>query len=138
MSDLSIATLAARVEDIERHMLAMPQVALRVVHHFSHGLYARELHIPAGTCLTGAIHKYANFNVLSAGEMTVLTETGARRVRAPFSVVSPPGTKRIAYAHTDCVWTTVHATDSTDVDEIEAAMTARSVQGYLDFIGEDL
>jgi len=123
------------VEEIEQRMLALPQISLRVVHHFSDGLYARELHIPAGTVLTGKIHKLRNLNILSAGEISVLTEHGVVRVKAPFTVVSPPGTKRIAYAHSDCVWTTIHATEETDVDKIERAFTTDSYPEYLSFAG---
>ena len=43
---------------MENLMLQAPQVELKVIHHFSKGVYARELHIPAGIILTGQIHKF--------------------------------------------------------------------------------
>jgi len=49
----------------EAFMKEQPQVELKVVHHFSKGVYARELHIPAGVILTGEIHKFKNLNILS-------------------------------------------------------------------------
>ena len=116
-------------------MLAMPQVTIPVVDRFSKGIYAREITIPAGTCLTGRVHKYENLNILSKGDMSVMTETGVVRVQAPFTVVSPPGTKRIAYAHTECVWTTIHGTNETDVDKIELEFTAADETEYLSFVG---
>ena len=72
-----------------------------VKHHFSKDVYARELFIPAGTLIIGKIHKHENFNILSKGEMSVLSVDGLQKVEAPFSVVSSPGVKRMAYAHTD-------------------------------------
>ncbi len=123
----------SQVNRLEGVMLAMPQVDLAVVHHFSERVYARELHIPGGTTLTGKIHKFANLNILSKGEISVLTESGVRRVKAPFTIVSPAGTKRAAYAHEDCVWTTIHGTDSKDIEEIEHEFIAESEQDYLAF-----
>lgn len=122
------------LEDIMRRQL--PAVELPVKHHFAPGIYARELFIPKGTLLTGKIHKYVNMNIMSAGEMSVLTENGIERVRAPFTIVSPPGTKRVAYAHEDCVWTTIHATTETDVDAIEAEFIAQTEQDYLSFCAQ--
>ena len=122
-----------QIERLESEMLALGSVELPVVHHFSKGVYARELHIPAGTTITGKIHKHVNLNILSKGEISVLTESGIERICAPFTVVSPPGTKRVAYAHTDCVWTTIHGTDETDLEKIEAEFVTDSHKSYLSF-----
>lgn len=111
----------------------LPPVEMPTVDHFSHGVYGRELRIPAGTVLTGKIHKFENLNVLLEGEMIVLTDQGPQHVRAGHLVVSPPGTKRAAYALTDCRWLTVHGTHETDVDLIEAEFIAQTEQEYLAF-----
>lgn len=118
---------------LEELMRLEPQVELKVINYFSHGVYARELHIPAGIMLTGEIHKFENLNILSKGEISVMTENGMVRVAAPFTIVSPPGTKRIAIAHTDCIWTTIHGTFETDIEIIAKTFIARSEQEYLDY-----
>lgn len=123
----------AKVGIIEDEMRKLPQVELPVKHHFWHGGYARELTIFAGTILTGKIHKYSQLNILSDGEISVLTENGMQRIKAPFHIVTPAGTKRIAYAHTDCVWTTIHATELQDVEEIEQHFTVDTEEQYLAF-----
>ena len=110
-----------------------PQIELKVYHHFSKGVYARELHIPAGVILTGEIHKFENLNILSQGKIQVLTQNGMEEVEAPFTVVSPAGTKRVARALTDCVWTTVHGTEETDLKIIEKTFIAKSEQEWLEF-----
>ena len=109
------------------------QINIPIRHYFSPGVYAREITIPAGTLLTGRIHKYEQLNILSGGEISVFTQDGMQRVKAPFTVVSSPGTKRIAYAHTDCTWTTILATDETDPDKIEALFTVATEQEFLEF-----
>lgn len=125
-----------RIEEFEGFLKQQELVELSVKHYFSHGLYAREITIPKGVMLTGHIHKYTNLNILSKGDMTVTTDSGFQRIQAPFTVVSPPGTKRLAYAHEECVWTTIHATEETDVEKIKAYFVAESNQEYLEFTME--
>lgn len=122
-----------QVHRIESYMREMEQVVIAPKHYFSDGVYAREITIPAGTLLTGEIHKFTQINILSAGEITVLTESGMTTVKAPFTAVSPPGTKRVAYAHTECVWTTILGTELTDLDEIESYFIAKSEDAYVAF-----
>lgn len=112
-----------------------PQIELKVIHHFSKGVYARELHIPAGVILTGEIHKFDNLNILSKGKIEVLTEKGMQEVEAPFTIVSPAGTKRIARALTDCVWTTVHGTEETNLNIIEKSFIVKTENEWLEFAG---
>lgn len=132
---LAQLSLRDQVFIIEDEMFKHEQVECPVRHHFSsQGVYAREMFIPKGTLLTGKIHKYEQLNILSAGEMSVLTEDGVLRVQAPFHVVSPPGTKRIAFAHTDCVWTTIHATRETDVEKLEAHFVVETEAQYVEFL----
>lgn len=117
----------------EAFMKQQPQVELEVIHHFSKGIYARELHIPAGVILTGEIHKFANLNILSKGKIQVLVGETVQEIEAPFTVVSPAGTKRIAYTLTDCVWTTIHGTDELNVGNIEKHFIAKSEDEWLEF-----
>jgi hypothetical protein len=123
------------VNALECEMVKRPQLSLPVRHYFSPGVYARELFIAAGTLLTGKIHKHEHLCIMSAGDMSVLLEDGIiKRVQAPFTTISPPGTKRIAYAHTDTIWTTVHATKETDLDKLEHLLTADSEAEYQEFL----
>lgn len=119
VSEESWLSARQKILALQDELGKLPQVEIVTTHHFSKGLYAREIFIPKGTILVGKIHKYQSLNILSQGDITILTEFGARRVRAPYTVVSPPLTKRIGYAHEDTVWTTVHATDETDLEKLE-------------------
>lgn len=127
----------AQVLKAEREMLARgTRVEIPVKHYFAnkggkHGAYAREITIPADTVLTGKIHKTEQINFLMKGEITVSTDSGMVRLCAPMTVVSPPGTKRIAYSHTEVVWTTIHATEETDLAKIEAQFIAQDEAEWL-------
>ena len=130
------AEMRAKVFAMEEHLkagAAGPVIELAVAHHFSQGVYGRELFIPKGTVLTGKIHKFEQLNVLLCGELSVLTEEGVKRVRPPFVIVSPPGTKRIAYAHEDSRWLTIHGTEERDLEKIEEHFIAQTEQEYLTF-----
>lgn len=137
---MNIQVLSARdkVNLIEDEMNSIPaefqikELPLR--HFFCNGIYAREMLIPAGVLLTGKIHKYPQINILSKGRMRVLIGDKIEEIDASFTVISPPGTKRVAYAVTDCVWTTFLPTDETDHDIIEAKFTASSEKEYQEFL----
>lgn len=136
MNDELIICGVASIEQIqalEVTMREMPQEDIPVKHYFSEGVYAREIFIKKGTTLTGHIHKYSQLNILSKGEISVSTEDGIKRISAPFTIVSPPGTKRVAYAHEDCVWTTIHGTHEKDIDKIESQFIAKNQSDYLEF-----
>lgn len=116
--------------DIEEELRTAEQVQLPVEHFFGPGLYARAVFIPAGTVLSGRIHKHANLNIVAKGLISVKTEEGEKHLRAPSVLVSPAGTKRIGLAHEDTVWITVHATTETDIEKIERELVADSYEEF--------
>ena len=123
-----------KIVRLERSLLDnFEQVELPIKHYFSKGVYARELFIPKGMVLTGKIHKHENLNIISKGDISIMTERGFFRVQAPYATVSPPGTKRAGYAHEDTVWTCIHGTDETDLEVIERLFIAQDYQEYLEF-----
>lgn len=132
MTNVVNLSIRDKVHAIEAEMLKLPQLEIVPRHYFSDGAYAREITIPAGATVTGKIHKFSQINILSKGDISVLTEDGVVRVQAPFTVVSPPGTKRVAYAHTECVWTTILGTNDKDPEKIEAHFIAQSETEYLE------
>lgn len=114
ISDVGLGSTTPTREDINRlesYMLRMPQLEIQPTHYFAKGLYAREIFIPAGTCLTGKVHKCEHLNIISKGKIQVWTENGMMEISAPFTMVSQPGTKRVGLATEDTVWTTIHSTN---------------------------
>jgi len=113
--------------EAEKNMIASDnQIEIPQTDHFSKGVYAREIRVPKGAFVVGKIHKFENLNILSQGEMTVFSIEGIKRVKAPVTVVSPAGVKRLAFAHEDCVWTTIHGTKERNVEKIEKKFIAKS------------
>jgi len=100
----------------------MPQVTGETRHHFSDGMYARELFIPAGTVVVGALHKSQHLYMVVKGKCKVSSQYETVKIEAPYIGETIPGTKRVIYAETDCVWIGFFPTQLTDIDEIEAAL----------------
>lgn len=123
----------AKLQRLDDALAAVPQTYMPVTHRFSRGVYARELFIPRGTVLTGRIHKYSQINILLQGDISVLTEGGIKRIKAPFVIESPAGTKRAGYAHEDTIWMTVCGTSTTDPEVLEDELTTKTYEEYESF-----
>jgi hypothetical protein len=94
---------------LEAELLKLPQVDMPVDHAFCAGLYARTMHIPAGTALTGAIHREESFFLVRKGNLIVSTDSGPRTLGPGDMSISKIGTKRAGIALTDVEVTTFHA-----------------------------
>lgn len=127
--------IRSKIDRLEECMKQMPnQVAIediKVNHHFTDsGLYAREMVIPKGMLITGRVKKHEHISVVSAGFVSEVTEAGVQHIKAPYTMVSLPGTKRVVLAHETTVWTTIHATKETDLAKVEAELIVCSDEEY--------
>jgi len=102
-----------------------------LIHKFVDGAYVREIFMPKGTLLTSKIHKICHPYFVLKGDCSVLTDEGIVRIKAPYSGITQPGTKRILYIHEDTVWITVHVTKHKDLDQIEEEIIAKDFDGVL-------
>jgi hypothetical protein len=121
-----IKTMRQKVEKLERSMYAMPQAECPVRHYFAPGVYAREITIPKGVTLVGAIHKTENLCILSKGSLALVTDAGTVIVQAgdpPITV--KPGAKNAATALEDAVWTNFlpNPDNETDTDKLVEVFT---------------
>ena len=90
-----------------------------VKHTFAGGCYIREIYNPANELIVTKIHKKEHPFFLMKGEMSILTEEGIQRIRAPYQGITKPGTKRAIYTHEECIFITVHATENTTIKNAE-------------------
>jgi mannose-6-phosphate isomerase-like protein (cupin superfamily) len=122
-ADMNEVTATVKsIEALQAVMRDLPQATLSTEHHFADGMYCRALFRPADTLIVGKVHKREHFYMVLSGEVTVISDGIKERVKAPRIFVSKPGTKRAVYAHEDSLCITVHRTDKTDLDEIEAEL----------------
>lgn len=132
-------------EDLTKFILEVEELAKKsteqidvpIEHHFSDAVYAREMRLPAGALIIGKIHKKENLNILSQGEVSVMSIDGVKRVKAPFTFVGSIGAKRVIFAHSDVVWTTIHGTSERDLEKIEENFIAKTIDEVLEFRKEE-
>lgn len=101
-----------------------------VSHQFAPGAYARTMHLPAGGRIIGKIHKHAHLNIISYGKVQVFTEEGIKELEGSNVFTSPAGVKRAVNVLKDTLWTTIHITNSTDLEDIEEEVIAKSFEEF--------
>ena len=115
----------AKVASMEAVLLDLPQVDLQTTNVVHGGMCARTILIPAGTVLTGALTNCDNICIVS-GDIVVTTDEGAQRFTGYHVLPATKGKKRAGITCADTWWTTVHATELTDIQAIEDEMTGES------------
>ena len=123
MTQQLATSMQEKVKVLEEVLLEAPQVDCPVRHHFAPGIYAREITIPRGTVLTGAVHKTQNLAILSQGKLQLVTDDGTTIISAPHILTVMPGMKNAAYALEDSVWTNFFPTEETDTDVLVELLT---------------
>jgi quercetin dioxygenase-like cupin family protein len=117
---------------LESKMYEMPDALVGdscpLEHTFAEGMYVRQITMPKGMIFVTKIHKFSHPAFILKGEVSILEESGPRRVMAPAAFITPAGTKRIVYTHEETVWTTVHLNPNNhrDIDKIEGEIIATS------------
>ena len=97
-------------------------------HHFSEGLYAKEMSIPADTFVVQHQHTYDHLSVLAAGKVRVLFNGElSKEFTAPACINIVKGVNHAIYALEDSVWFCIHATSETDVDHIDETLIKEGV-----------
>lgn len=110
------------IMELQEELKKLPQAEFPIAHYHAPGLYVRAILIREGYALTGAIHAKDHL-AICAGDLSVMTEDGMQRFTGFHILPSKAGIKRAGLAHTDTFFATIHATDKTDLAEIEAECT---------------
>ena len=95
-------------------------------HTFADGLYVRQFTGLKNTIVVSKLHKTNHPSLVLKGDVSVLTDKGPVRIKAPYWGITKAGTKRILYFHEETIWTTVHATEETDLEKIEEEVIAKN------------
>jgi hypothetical protein len=123
MQSVTEITTIEQLTALQGALRALPQYEPECHHYFADGMYCREVPRPAGALVVGKVHKKEHFYIVATGIVTITGPNEApRTIEGPKIMVSHPGTKRAVFAHTDAVCITVHRTDKTDLEEIEAEL----------------
>ena len=115
-------TTRKSIEDLQAAAAKLPQAELFTEHFFIPGVYCRSLFRAADTLIVGKVHRHEHMYIIASGTVTVVGDGYKETITGPKVLVSKPGTKRAVYAHTDATTMTVHRTDETDLERIEAEL----------------
>lgn len=110
------------IDALQSAAAKLPQIELETKHYFADGMYCRELFRPADTLIIGKVHRAEHLYIIASGTVTIAGDGYRETVTGPKVFVSKPGTKRAVYAHTDATTMTVHRTNETDLERIEAEL----------------
>jgi hypothetical protein len=95
-------------------------------HEFAPGVYLRTITMHAGTLLIGHEHKTEHFNLVWRGKARVVMDGVEQLITGPCRFISKPGVRKVLFILEDMEWSTVHATDETDLEKLEDMMIVRS------------
>ena len=93
-----------------------------IIHHFSSGLYAKEIHVSAGIALLKHTHNFSHLSILAQGKVAILRGDEIDIITAPACIEIKSGLIHGVKAITDCVWFCIHATDETDPAKIDEVL----------------
>ena len=109
-------TARQKAERMEQAMHDIEQVDCPIEHYFAPGLFAREMTIPKGVCVVGAVHKTTNISCLSAGTVRLITDAGYVDHTAPKKVLIKAGSKNQWLALDDAVLTNYFPNPDNETD----------------------
>ena len=90
-----------------------------ITHHFSDGLYAKEIFIPSGQMLMQHKHEYSHFGILAEGRVVFVKDGETQIIDAPACLNIVAGENHGIKAMTDVVWYCIHHTDEKDPSKID-------------------
>ena len=93
-----------------------------VSHHFSDGLYAKQMHLKQGYMATSHVHKYSHLSILASGEVLVECNGEISHHVAPECIEIKADVVHRIEALQDSVWYCIHHVDGeydeTNIDEV--------------------
>jgi mannose-6-phosphate isomerase-like protein (cupin superfamily) len=90
-----------------------------IEHHFSAGVYAKEARIPAGHVLVQHKHKHDHLSILAMGSVELVMDEVKTVIHAPACLTIKAGKHHGIRTLSDAVWYCIHATECTDVSQID-------------------
>ena len=93
------------------------------LHHFSDGLYAKQMSIPKGSIACQHKHEYDHLSVLAQGKVRVLFDEDKVEVyEAPACINIRKGINHTIMAIEDSTWFCIHHTFETDMNKIDSVL----------------
>jgi quercetin dioxygenase-like cupin family protein len=98
------------------------EVDLGIIHHFSSGVYAKQMHLPAGFTALSHKHEYDHLSLLAKGKVIVKTDEDTKEYTGPVCLTIRKGLNHSIHALEDSVWFCIHATEETDPEKVDEVL----------------
>lgn len=100
----------------------MVEIDIGVVHHFSAGVYAKQMLLPAKHFAVSHAHAYDHLSILAKGRATVEVQGVETEYTAPACITILADEHHTITAIEDSVWFCIHATDETDPESVDEVL----------------
>jgi len=107
------------VNELHKELVGTFEVDLGTIHHFSDGLYAKQMVIPKGFVAGSHEHVYSHLSILAKGKVIVRTDSFTTTYTAPSCIEIVKNTLHSIEALEDSTWFCIHATEETNLDLID-------------------
>lgn len=95
------------------------KLELPLIHHFTDGIYCREMHMPAGAIIVGKRHKTKHLCIISSGSGTFIIDGEKRFIKGPCTFEAKGEGRKAVMVHEDMIMMNIHPTNETDLEKIE-------------------
>jgi len=102
--------------------MSLIELDLQTQHHFSDGLYAKQMVLPKDHFAITHAHKYDHLSILASGKVVVDVNGLRTEYVAPACINILADQNHSIIALEDSVWFCVHATDETDADSVDEVL----------------
>lgn len=93
-----------------------------ISHHFSDGLYAKQMILEKGYIATSHVHKYDHLSILAQGDVYIRADGVVTYHQAPKCIEIKAGVVHEIQALSHTVWFCVHHTDEKDIDKVDEVL----------------
>ena len=102
---------------------------LSIVHHFSEGLYAKQMVFPKDAIITQHKHTYDHLSILAKGKVKVLFDNDkVETYTAPACINVVKDENHAILALEDSVWFCIHHTEETDVNKVDQVLIKKQMK----------
>jgi quercetin dioxygenase-like cupin family protein len=102
------------------------EIDLGIKHHFSSGVYAKEMHLPAGHFAVSHKHNFDHLSILAHGSVIVECDGIESQMQGPCAIQIRAGVEHKITAISDSAWFCIHATSETDTSVIDEVLIEKS------------
>jgi quercetin dioxygenase-like cupin family protein len=98
-----------------------------IVHHFSSGVYAKQMTLPAGATVLSHAHDFDHLSILAQGHVLVKTDdSDVVEYLAPIALTIKAGVNHAIHALEDSSWFCIHATEETDPNKVDKVLIKKA------------